>query len=264
MKLIPSCFFSFIVTTTLVQAEVMSSVKVCGEDSQWFPHVFTSQGKPAGIQVRLTEEAFKAANIGLTIRLLPWKRCLQFAESGMMDAIIGASYNTERSAYLYYPDDAELAQREQRQSKHALALVRYVVITPKELNYQYTGNPQSLPQNVLLPLGFSLADELIAMGIAIDSTGKRDIDNLHRLAMYKQGSTIVIEALVRHALKNELGNKLSISEKPYTYKNNYLAFSKRSKTPANIRQQLWQSIATVNKSMGETIELEVMALPFEP
>jgi hypothetical protein len=264
MTFIKLCIFSLIAMTTVVNADEMKPLKVCGEDSQWFPHVFTSQGKPAGIQVRLAEEAFKAANIGVALKLLPWKRCLQFAESGLVDAIIGASYNTERSAYLFYPDDAELAQREQRQSPSALALVRYVVITPKEINYQYAGDPQSLPQSVLLPLGFSLADDLVAMGIEIDSTGKRDIDNLHRLAMYKQGSTIVIETLARHVLKSGLDNKLSISDKPYTYKNNYLAFSKRGNVSAELRIKLWQSVAAVRESIGERIEQEVMALPFEP
>jgi hypothetical protein len=52
MTFIKLCIFSLIAMTTVVKADEMKPLKVCGEDSQWFPHVFTSRGNSGALSRR--------------------------------------------------------------------------------------------------------------------------------------------------------------------------------------------------------------------
>jgi len=69
------------------------------------PAEYMQDGQPTGRNVEIVQEALKRMGIESTILLVPWKRALKMVESGDADGIIDVAYNTERAAYLHYPQE---------------------------------------------------------------------------------------------------------------------------------------------------------------
>lgn len=74
------------------------------------PTAFLVDGKPTGVLVELVSEAFRRAGHSVTIKLMPWARCLEEARTGQVDGIFSSFKLAERERFLAFPKEALSAQ----------------------------------------------------------------------------------------------------------------------------------------------------------
>lgn len=91
-----------------LQAETLV---VLGDDS-YAPVVFTRDGKPAGVLVRILEHAQTLTGDKYDIRLSPWKRAYELAARGE-GGVVGVSFNQDRAKIFdfskpFYDDDIQV------------------------------------------------------------------------------------------------------------------------------------------------------------
>jgi len=60
--------------------------------------------KDGGFLVRLSKEAFKRTGYDLIVVFVPWKRAMVEAKNGIVDGVMGAWYNKERTEFFSYTD----------------------------------------------------------------------------------------------------------------------------------------------------------------
>jgi polar amino acid transport system substrate-binding protein len=76
------------------------------------PMAHVENGRPTGVLVELSEEAFRRAGRQVEIRLLPWPRCLAEMRTGEADAILTIFRTPQREALFAFTDEEVLQQTE--------------------------------------------------------------------------------------------------------------------------------------------------------
>jgi ABC-type amino acid transport substrate-binding protein len=228
-------------------------IKVCAEDSQWFPMVFKSEnGEIRGVQVDIVKKSLDSLNLKYDLKLLPWKRCLRNVEEGSYDAAIGASYTKTRALFMNYPISAKESAENSTKHQQRIAQSEYVVVTHNGSNFKFDGNLNVVPQPIYVPAGFSIAEDLRRVGLEVDDGAKKDISNFQKLLRSKKGSVVAIRELAlsyKQTLKT--GNELIISSRSIKSKSNYLGFSKKTKLSEETIQKIWKQIT---KTREESIK----------
>ncbi|MCP4024626.1 MAG: transporter substrate-binding domain-containing protein [Desulfobacteraceae bacterium] len=69
------------------------------------PAEFSLDGKSTGRNVDISMECLKRMGFQSNVLIVPWQRAIIMVKHGTADGIIDAAYNTERSGFLYYPDE---------------------------------------------------------------------------------------------------------------------------------------------------------------
>jgi len=224
-------------------------IKICAEDSQWFPMVFKNvDGEISGVQYDIVKESLKELNLKYSIKLLPWKRCLRSVQEGRFDAALGASYTKQRAEYLNYPIGAKRSSEKSIANEFRIAQSDYVVITHKKMKFKFDGNLSAMPQPIYVPAGFSIAQDLRRVGLEVDDGAKKDILNFQKLHRSEKGSVVAIRELaLAYAQRMSNGSDFVVSQRSIKSKSNFLAFSKKSKLDKTVRVSIWKSISNVRK-----------------
>jgi hypothetical protein len=181
---------------------------------------------------------------GHSLNLVPmnWEECQETVRGGKYDGAIPASYNTDRAEYMVFPSDAG----KNPDSKWAVGRLNYVIITPAAINYQYNGDPKTIPQPVLIPEGYSVINDLrkIAPSLNIKEIGTDDKTNLVRLLNgSEKGSVVMMDSyadtlLARSLFKGKLKPSKAVFSKTY-----YMPFSRSAAIPQADIQKIWDKIA---------------------
>ncbi len=225
-------------------ADAKVRIKICTDENMWLPFTFKNKnGLAAGVHVDIVRQALN--NLGYLAQFtpLPWKRCLSETEEGKWDGIVSVSYKDERAVFLHYPDDAKTAER----SEYRITQAEYVVITYKDDPYEYDGNPESLPQPIRLPAGYSIVDDLKQKGI-IAETAKGDQNNFAKLVRDKKGVVITLpDSAERFNSKEFFNGQLKINPKPYTSKSYFFGIAKKSALNEAARRAIWNEIARLRE-----------------
>jgi polar amino acid transport system substrate-binding protein len=74
------------------------------------PTAFLVDGKPSGILVDLVTEAFRREGHSVSVKLMPWARCLESARVGQVDGVFSSFRLPEREQFLDFPKEALSAQ----------------------------------------------------------------------------------------------------------------------------------------------------------
>lgn len=74
------------------------------------PTAFLVDGQPTGVLVDLVTEALRRTGRSVTIKLMPWARCLEEARTGQVDGIFSSFKLAEREQFLSFPKEALSAQ----------------------------------------------------------------------------------------------------------------------------------------------------------
>jgi len=239
-------------------ANVFGEIKICMEDTQWIPLIYTSpKNLPTGIIVDITETTLKKINVKYSLNILPWKRCLQYVKDGIMDSALGASYNSERALYMDYPEGAKLAARNGNPADFRIIQTDYVVVNLISQKFKYTGDIQVIPTPIYVPSGYSIGFDLRKMGLDVDSQGKQDVTNFQKLEKRKNGSIIVIRPLAeRYIQENKKNSVFKISTKSFKSKSSFFTFSKKSKVTKLIQNKIWNAIKKVRETEAKSIILK--------
>ncbi len=221
-------------------------IKMCVDNNDWKPFAFISKGKVQGIFIDLMQSGAEKAGYKVRFKAMPWDVCLNQVKTGNMDGAEPSSYKADRAEYMIYPEDAATNQ----DSKWAVGKADYVVlvkISNKDGNYEYDGNPQSLPQPVYIPRSYSVADDLKKLGIKTSTNARYDEVNLYQLLQSNEGSAIAAGVAVNAILENKFfANKFRVSRQAYTTKTYFMPFSKTSKIPKEDIQKIWDEVAKLH------------------
>ena len=182
--------------------------------------VNADRGEIQGSHTRLLREIFHSLDLQLRIDALPWKRCLLSIQYGKYDLVYSASKSAERQSYAIY-------------SQYPLEKIGYVIMTMADLpsDWGQNRNPNTIPQPIGAPLGFSINETLARVGIkAVNKGIIDDTDALKLLLARRHVNAIVVADTVALDLIREqaVGGKVQILDPPFSApKNYYIAVSKK-------------------------------------
>lgn len=246
-----------ILISLLAECVVSKEIAVCSDENYWYPFSYVNDsGKAEGIHVDMLEYILEKLEYDYSITPLPWKRCLLETRDGKYDAVLSASYKSERAEYLEYPANAS-----EDASAVYLTKVEYVVVTHRENTYRYNGDVLTLPQPVRGVLGYSIVDDLLSQGVEVYK-GFNVRDNIDLLIRSKRGAVITTPNTAK-AIIDEfgLGKSLVVNETMLASKAYYLPFSilKKSVT-SEMRRAIWKEC---EKLRNETRFMDSLYLKYE-
>lgn len=220
-------------------------IKICMDESNWYPFTIVKKGKSAGLHIDIIKEAFKNLEYAYKFSVMPWKRCLNSAKYGYYDAVATASFNDVRAVFLDYPEGAEKEHR----SSYRLMQVEYVVVTLKGNNYIFDGNIQTIPHPIRAPRGYSIVGDLEKLGLAVDDNAASDKVNIMKLLREGRGSVVIIPEMASMLSEQPaFRDKLTVSEVPWTSKSYFLPFSKQSKLADSVKISVWAEIKKIREN----------------
>lgn len=240
MKWLLTLFGVFLWMGTAFSVEL----NICTDQNNWFPFTFTESQKSAGVHVDMVEEACRQLGWQCRFTPLPWKRCLQNASKGEYDAVVSASYNSERAGFLHYPPDAGNVPV----SAWRLSQVQYVVTTHVEDPYRFEGDVQDLPHPVRAPLGYSIVKDLMDQGVAVE-TGIDSESDIRSLITTKRGSVINgPETVQAVATRFSAKDQVRIHPKSLASKSYFVTFSRESTPVEEQRSEFWHRVRQIREN----------------
>ncbi len=219
------------------------NLQLCSDINLWFPFTFVEDRQVRGLHVDIVSTALDQLGWQAQFTPMPWKRCLQEAEQGRIDAIVTASYQAQRARYLFFPADAAHATR----SHWRVTQVEYVLVTLRDSSYQFNGDLRDIPQPARAPYGYSIADDLAAAGLRLD-LAPGDENNFRKLLRDRSGVVVTIPEMADLLMQQqEFARKLKRLPQPIKSKSYFLSFSRAGRLDAEQRQAIWDQIVAVRE-----------------
>jgi polar amino acid transport system substrate-binding protein len=228
----------------LISNSYAKNIKICTDENFWYPFTYSKDQKALGLHIDITKKAIIDSGYSVEYIPMPWKRCLNSAKKGTVDAIVSASYKEERASYLTYPDDAI----NNLKSIFRITQVEYIILTSKDSDYIYDGDLNSIPRPVRGILGYSIVDDLKKAGIEVD-TAKKDTANLKRLQRDKKGSVITLKEIIEYyQSKGMYQDDFIVHKKPIKSKSYYMPFSKQTTLSKDEIYRIWNNIKKIREN----------------
>jgi len=232
----------FLLSVTLPGAAMAGDRLISCVDHSWYPFTFLASYKGGGLYVDMFHEAGERLDLTTRARAVPWGRCMEYIHNGEADAVIGISFKEERTSFLHYPTQPDGSP----DYDYRLNTLDYVVVTMADQNYQYQGDPNTIPQPVRVPNGYSVGGALAEEGLDVDTSARNDRANLINLVTAGNGSAVMLRQLAQVMAEKEFfAGKLSISEMPYQSRRYFMAFSKQTDFSEEERWAVWNELKNV-------------------
>lgn len=215
----------------------------CVEDRDVRPWRST-EGK--GLNYELLDRV--AVRLGMTFRyrMMPWKRCLDELKSNRVHGTVGASFKEERLAIGAYPGGRQADARKR------LNLDRYVVLRRKNSAVDWDGRRfKGLSGPVAAQLGYSVVDDLKAIGVPVDEGAPGALETARKLLAGHVNAAAMLEGEAKSLLAGDsrMSAELEIlpaalAEKPY-----YLMLSRQlAEREPMLAERIWKTIEKVRLS----------------
>ncbi len=226
-----------------VQASAAEALVFCLEKADVRPWR-TQDGR--GLNIELLDRVALRLGVKFEYRGLPWKRCLADLKANAVDGAIGASFKQERLAFGVYPGGAT-ADASKRLNNE-----RYIVLRRKDSAVRWDGSAfHGLDGPVGVQLGYSVGDQLRALGATVDEGAEKPFELAQKLAAGRVAAAAMLAGEVtvlmeQHPqLKTQLeALPLPLVEKPYFLMlSNELVNSRRA-----LSERLWRTIEAVRNS----------------
>jgi polar amino acid transport system substrate-binding protein len=226
-----------------VQAE--KNISICTDNNFWAPYSFEEYGQSAGIHIEIAKRALNNLSYKVKITPLPWKRCQYMAKVGDIDALLSFSHNKKRAEFFYFPKDAASAKI----SKGRITTAEYVIVTPIDSTYVWSGDDLTLPEPIRIPIGYGTVDRLRAKNKHV-ATALRFKHLFAQLARDKSGVVISLRLTAEKFVKSkEYSGKLKILSKPYKSRSYFMGVSKKSRISPKEAQIIWDEIAKIREDV---------------
>lgn len=217
--------------------------RICTDANPWYPFTFERNGESKGLHVDIVKLACKEAALECEFQPLPWKRCLLSVKNGKMDAVVSASYNSDRSSYMDYPP----IEASYHKSPWRITQAEYVVVTLANNKYDFDGDLSTLPTPVIAPSGYSIINDLEKAGLKVTGYSKN-------MAMFKAllrtnvGSAISLTPIPDFLESaNVFVDRLKIHTKPIISKSYFVAISKKTLLSNASKLALWKSVVAIRE-----------------
>ncbi|MET7014217.1 transporter substrate-binding domain-containing protein [Uliginosibacterium flavum] len=215
----------------------------CAEDRDIRPWI-TRDGR--GLNFELLNRVARQAGLRFEYRQTSWKRCLEDLKQNSVDGAFGASFKAERLEFGAYPGG------ERADPRKRLNMDRYVLVRPKGARVDWDGKRLSgLKGPVGVQLGYSIADHLRSMGVAVDEGSPGAAELLRKLLAGHVEAVAMLDGEARSLLAEDLryAALLEIVAQPLVEKPYYLLLSHRFLAARpELAEAIWQGIEQVRES----------------
>lgn len=224
-------------------ADKPTSVKLCYENEDFYPWVLKS--KP-GLNIILLNAVEQKLGVKLELVGLPWKRCQNEMATGAVDGLFSASFKTERMEIGTYP----MVGTQPDESK-ALMRDGYTLYRLKGSPVEWDGKKLTASGAIGTQPGYSIADQLKALGAKVDDGGRTADDNFRKLMAGRVDAVALMSLEGENTLttKPEFSTKIekvapALVDKPY-----YLMLSKQFVAKyGDFAKEIWNTAAQVRDS----------------
>ncbi len=248
LKLLLLFFIIEIVSTQILCAKTL---KLCIADGYWYPISYIEDGQIQGIHWEIVKNALDNLGYKNQIIGLPYRRCAKYVENNKMDGMVSLAYQPNISSFIDFPPGVEKA----KQSKWHIMQVDYIVVTPINDEYNFTGDIKSLPIPIRLRVGENLRVNFQKKGLRVETTGN---DRANMLKLVRDGKGAVITTSVMAGILNNeprIRNKIKIHKIPIVSQSYYFAFSKEAPISFEEKMQIWDEIKALRNDHVFILEL---------
>ncbi len=177
-----------------------------------------NNGDAVGIFPEVIKEAANIIGIKVEFEKYPWKRMIQCAKNGKVDAIMPLFKTEERKKYLFYPTNS-------------IAIVESYFFTLKGRGIKYSGNLQSLRHLKIGVIGgYSYGKEFDNAKYLTKDISSCEEKMVEKLTKGRIDVGFASDLIVKfHAKKLNVLDKIEFLEPPFIRENLYAAFSKETK-----------------------------------
>ena len=251
MKYITALLLLLTLTAITISNAYAERLTAC-IDRTWYPYTFLASYKGSGIYVDMFEEAGERLGLKTRVKPVTWSRCVEFLKQGDVDVVLGISYSEPRTEFLYFPMENNEANNDYR-----LNTLEDVIVTMANSNYEYQGDPSTIPQPVRAPAGYIVTKALSEDGLVVDNTSGGDQVNLIKLIQDQSGSAVMLRQLAQAMISREFyDGQLHISEQPYTSRHYFMAFSIHTKFSEAERWEIWQQLKMIREDRELMLAIE--------
>lgn len=219
-------------------------IHACSEDNDSWPWLLKDRVGVTIHHLRLVEKQLGGK---LEITPLPWKRCLAELKNGSMDAAFKISYSPARAAEIGdYPMQGDKLDAGKRLLTDSYSLYRL-----KGSAASWDGKSLKAGGPVGAQTGFSVVEQLRALGATVDEGGRAPGDHLQKLLLGRLAAVALQTEEGDASIANnpEFRGKIEkvqpvLVEKPY-----FLIFSKQFHAHhAGYVEEVWSAIEQVRES----------------
>jgi len=215
----------------------------------------------SGLNFELLNRVAKRSGIVFDYVPTPWRRCFTEMKKGLVAGVLGGSFKAERTAYGAYPGGNPADARRSVYTDH------YVLV--RRMGEPVGWDGQRITQlvgPVAIQNGYSVGDDLKAMGVAIDDGARSAADNLHKLRSGRVSAMAALAGEMASLLAGDpsLRQKIEILPRPLVEKPYYLMLSHQLlQSRPELAERIWANIEAVRQSK-EYQQIEAQALDRQP
>lgn len=216
----------------------------CTEDNDSWPWLMKDRVGVTTQHLKLVE---KQMGLSMEITPLPWKRCLAELKSGNMDGAFKISYSPGRAAEIgTYPMQGDKLDASKRLLTDSYSLYRL-----KGSAVSWDGKTLKASGPIGAQTGFSIVEQLKALGASVDEGGRAPGNHLQKLLLGRLAAVALQteEGDANIANNPEFRAKIEkmspvLVEKPY-----FLIFSRQFYAHhPGYAQQVWDTVESVRES----------------
>lgn len=224
-------------------ADKPATVKLCYENEDFYPWVLKS--KP-GLNIILINAVEQKLGVKFELLGLPWKRCQDEMMNGVVDGLFSASFKTERMEIGTYP----MVGAKPDESK-ALMRDGYTLYRLKGGNVQWDGKKLIASGAIGAQPGYSIVDQLKALGAKVDDGTRTSDDNMRKLIAGRVDAVALMSLEGENSLATnpEFAAKIEKVSPPLVDKPYYLMLSKQFVAKyGDFSKEIWNTAAQVRDS----------------
>lgn len=206
----------------------------------------TFDAKNPGIEIELYRLVAEKLGLQLSMKRMPWKRCLQQLEHNEVDGVFPASYKPERMTIAHYPQKNGLVDPSRKTRDNA-----YYLYTLKESTLRWNSNNFSGLTGIIgVPLGWAIVEDIKALGVPVKELPIHE-KSPNMLIQKRLQGFICLESVFDTYLqqKPELYKDITKEELPIWEKPYYLMLSRQfvEKHPETA-ENIWDAIKEIRES----------------
>ncbi|MBF0450908.1 MAG: transporter substrate-binding domain-containing protein [Candidatus Magnetomorum sp.] len=245
-KSIFNCILLSLIGWILVSNAAAMELTIACENKQDFPTVMGNSTDilttNPGMGVEAVYQLEKRLNLKITIKRLPWKRCLAEMKKGNVQGVFTASFKEERKDFGRYPEIDGKVDPSRRFTSASYALYRM-----KGSDVQFDGKKFDIKGKVGAPSGYSIVDDLKKRGLDVDEGPSTENDfkkmmkgRIHAVAALEMTGDYYL--MVNQDM-NQTIEKVDplIVEKPYYFMISYQFYESNKE----LAEKIWTTIAEI-------------------
>jgi polar amino acid transport system substrate-binding protein len=243
-------FFMLFFTAGLiiVSNSIAMDLTLACENKQDFPTVMGNSNDVLktnpGMGIEAVYELQKRLNLKITLKRMPWKRCLAEMQKGHVHGIFTASFKEKRKKFGKYPEIDGKVDPSRRFTSASYALYRM-----KGSDVHFDGKKFDIKGKIGAPSGYSIVDDLKKRGLEVDE-GPSTVNDFKKMMKGRIKAVAALEMTGDYYLmvNQEMNQKIEkveplIIEKPYYFMLSYQLYESNQA----LAEKIWDTIGEIRR-----------------